>query len=220
MRPHLLGFDFRARQSDVVSEWPAGRRSTYLLRENLRWPLSVDRAVWPSLFHFEPRDPLRSSEGIDVQAKSVVQLGVGLWEDRASMEHVLKEKFVGPDAGLRVAIELWYEELAGDPEWDFLATQIPAADQVAQGWQHLGYDIADRYLVSGLSNCSYNAEDRAALKEWITDINDFGLIENSNRAREFRILTDKRVPDHAPFFVYSLRVDMSSSSRPPRLPAD
>lgn len=68
----------------------------------------------------------------------------------------------------------------------------------------LGFDVADAGFWSGLSNCGYTTEELARLRpEWSKRINDFGLLQSGGDALTFREVSDRRVPEHAPFWVYS-----------------
>jgi hypothetical protein len=211
LKPHLLGFDVRIGQAETVQQWPHSRRTEYLLSDDVRWPMSVDGAVWPSLFVFDSRDPIACGPATKVTAESVVQISLGLWHDLASMQRSLGEKSASRYGGILVAIELWHEcPLVGDPEWDFIATELPATDDSVD-WEFVGFDIADRYLVSGLSNCSYSEADRLSLRSWASELNEFGLFDDLDCASRFKRETDNRVPDHVPFFVYGICTDRGSA---------
>jgi hypothetical protein len=69
----------------------------------------------------------------------------------------------------------------------------------------LGYDVADVHFTSGLSNCGYLGEEREWLRsKWGRDLNEHHLFRESTRALEFVAVTDKRVPEHAPFLVFGV----------------
>ncbi|MCL2449313.1 MAG: hypothetical protein FWD17_10220 [Polyangiaceae bacterium] len=69
----------------------------------------------------------------------------------------------------------------------------------------LGYDIADDVFLSGLSNCGYTDDDARALRLlWGPKLNRFHLFEDARVASAFRSVTDARVPEHAPFFVFGI----------------
>ena len=71
----------------------------------------------------------------------------------------------------------------------------------------LGFDVRERFLPpsSGLSNCGYSPTEVARLRgAWASDLNEHHLFADVGRALAFRDLTDHRVPEHAPFFVYAL----------------
>jgi hypothetical protein len=69
----------------------------------------------------------------------------------------------------------------------------------------LGYDIADDVFLSGLSNCGYTDAEKAALRpRWAARLNRFHLLDQVDAASEFKALTEARVPEHAPFFIFGL----------------
>jgi len=78
--------------------------------------------------------------------------------------------------------------------------------KVQPGWDFLGFDVADG-TTSGLSNCGYDEHQLAGLRRvWAPRLNHHGLFRELTDALAFRWLTNKRVPEHAPFYVYALWV--------------
>ena len=65
--------------------------------------------------------------------------------------------------------------------------------------------MADASWISGLANCGYTsaAIDKLA-PVWASRLNPFGLLPTPEDADEFRTVSDARVPDHAPFWIYAL----------------
>ncbi|MBJ6765061.1 hypothetical protein JGU66_30225 [Myxococcaceae bacterium JPH2] len=79
-----------------------------------------------------------------------------------------------------------------------------------EDWTLLGYDVADAGLTSGLSNCGYRPSELAQLRaSWAAQLNGHHLFEEFGSALAFRDVTARRVPEHAPFFVYALWRDDS-----------
>jgi hypothetical protein len=77
---------------------------------------------------------------------------------------------------------------------------------VAAHWPLLGYDVADAWQVSGLNNCGYSHEEKAALVDvWKSRLTTGGLIRTLEWAREFVTVANERVLEHAPFYVYEVR---------------
>jgi hypothetical protein len=69
----------------------------------------------------------------------------------------------------------------------------------------LGYDIADDVFLSGLSNCSYSDDEKALLRPtWSRRLNQFHLFDHADDASQFHRITETRVPEHAPFFVFGV----------------
>ncbi|WP_224241108.1 hypothetical protein [Hyalangium gracile] len=174
----LLGFDAREMFMAPGAAWDDARRGTYLLRTDVRKPLSVDTAVWPSLFgedHSDWRGP-----------------HVGLWDDLQRMQRSL-----GP--------------LAAQAHWTIAISQVSVTGlplpSEGEDWELLGFDIADAGLLSGLSNCGYEQATVAELRaSWAPLLNEHHLFTEVNQALAFRELTDRRVPEHAPFFVCAICV--------------
>lgn len=74
-------------------------------------------------------------------------------------------------------------------------------------WGRLGYDVSDLYLLSGLTNCGYEPDEQNVLQgEMKRYLNQYHLFTDLNPALEFKEISDHRVPEHAPFFVYGLYV--------------
>ena len=72
-------------------------------------------------------------------------------------------------------------------------------------WKLKGYDIADKFFVSGLSNCGYVTEDIQQLRaRWQNGINGNGLFKSIALAKEFKEYTNSRIASHAPFYIFGL----------------
>jgi hypothetical protein len=204
----LLGFDARALWVAPERTWDAGRRSRYLLREDVLRPLSTDTWVWPSLF----------GEGLPEEERERLGLGtVGLpdwrgpnpplWEDLGQLRGCLAS--LGPAAAERHALLAvsWHVE-GGFSKGDSALgpyrepTRPPVREE---GWRLLGYDVSEGGLLSGLTNCGYTREEVAeGRRRWGAHLNAHHLFEALEPAFAFRRDTDARVPEHAPFFVFGL----------------
>jgi hypothetical protein len=191
----VLGFDVRL-LDEYAKRWPEERRNIYLIRSDAAPVLSTDVFVWPSLF---TRADFISS------TPQAVNKALFLWCDLDSLQQEIN-KFAGSVMHCVVAIELCYEDLNTTErrEWDpFLWPTIPA--QVEPSWVLLGYDVADMAFISGLTNCGYSQNEIKVLSEhYGTHLNRYHLFQNLRYASEFRMMTNIRVPEHAPFFVYGL----------------
>jgi hypothetical protein len=72
-------------------------------------------------------------------------------------------------------------------------------------WTRLGYDVCDETFTSGLSDCGYDAARIAEYRRnWSRKINQWHLLEAPDEALKFAMFTDARVPEHAPFYVFSV----------------
>ncbi|MBI5479440.1 MAG: hypothetical protein HY906_11315 [Deltaproteobacteria bacterium] len=202
----LLGFDARVA---TPTDWPATRRSQYLLRPDVTQPCSADSRVWPSLFdrpgHVRP---------------SYVGFFQDLWEDLEHLRaHVPRGSprdrvLVGVTVQARQGGWTGQSPLApvlGGRVFDAfsgLPLPLPFARPSARdrAWPLIGYDVADTSGLSGLSNCGYDLGfEREELQgTYAARLNDGHLFTTADDADEFRRMCDRRVPEHAPFFVYGL----------------
>jgi hypothetical protein len=184
-----LGFDAREQWSDTyAARWTTDRRTRFLIRPEVALPLSVDGDVWPSVAPSDDRWGLWSSTTALAEA----------------LERTSSRRREGP-----VVIEIavvtdpdssgyWREAVQGR-----LAADGEAANGIAKV---LGYDVADEYLVSGLSNCMLSPEELADVRrDWAAGINGFGLFDEASVAFGFRAVCQRLIVEHAPFCVFRIR---------------
>jgi len=194
----LLGFDIRQCPGDyLLTDW---NRESFLLKPDIKRPLSVDTDIWPSVF-----DDFEESE----IPKHSLRPSVWVWFDLKAMEaFFMGQNKVQNRRGVRLGVELIIEKpLHGDDFWEgVLGPYSPLSPgKIPSSWMPLGYDVADRYQVSGLSNCAYEQSEKGSLQStWESRLNEHGLFHKQDDAISFRDITDKRVQDHAPFYVYAL----------------
>ncbi len=129
-----------------------------------------------------------------------------LWPERDEMLAVFREHASAGACGVPVAVEM-----VGDttPEsdiapWPGFDTEVPIQSRPGD-WVFLGHDVCDFGWISGLSNCgSASSEMRQLSRGWKDRVNEFGLFPSAADAREYCGVTDRRVPEHAPFRVFAL----------------
>lgn len=215
MHHELLGFDIRLCPGAYVeARWDQDSRMNFLLRPTIEWPLSVDDCVWPSVF-----EVFWSS--VSVQEQSLVRSpgdpdfpidprqSLELWSDLEAMKtFFLTQRKVQTHHGVQIAVELIAREsVRSDDYWRAVLEpyDVLAPSKIPLEWLFLGYDVADQYQLSGLTNCEYDDHERAILQaSWSPRLNEHGLFQTLDEAMSFRDITDQRVPDHAPFYVYGL----------------
>jgi hypothetical protein len=204
----LLGFDAREWWLDVRREWDSSRRGLYLLREDVRKPLATDTAVWPSLFGEGLPESERERLGLhEASLPDWRGPNLPLWDDL--------DRTRGCLASLRAVREAPYALIGVSWCWDGRPPEgswqggphreptVPPAREA--GWRFLGYDIADGGFISGLTNCGYTEVDAPDLRsQWAGHLNEHHLFGELEQAHAFRELSDRRVPEHAPFFVFGL----------------
>ena len=171
-----IGFDLRSTVSDP--SWTVDRRTRFLLRRDVASVRSVDPVVWVR--------PLELPRGPQPE---------GLWPDLSGLfaaAHAV-------DRADAVAVRITALEENGTPE--SAGTIGPASGR----YDLLGWDVADWYLLCGLTNCGYTPEEAASLAPvWAPLLNKWHLFGNPEDATAFAAVTAKRVPEHAPFYAYAI----------------
>jgi hypothetical protein len=199
MNEVVLGYDAREPATDVARDWTPERRAGFLLRRDVRRPLSTDRLVW-GLWHCFPGSDHYNG----------VQYEPYPWTDLAAMRAEIESVRCGERGPTEMAISLVVEDgvevdrVLADEWADWVA---PEALGVVQGqWRRAGYDVSDGAFLSGLMNCGYTEEDRLEelRRVWADRLNAHGLFSSVRDALGFRPLTDARVREHAPFYVFGV----------------
>ena len=201
----LLGFDARPPEPPA---WDERRKRGFLFRPEAVKPLSIDIGVWPSSF---------SSKG--VARPAWVGIFDPLWESLGRLREAVRDAgnllgetslaAFGRITGVASAAELAVLEtqLRGvhpDGTPGELPATIADPSTIQPGWTFLGYDVADLWGLSGLMNCGFlpELEDVDALRlRWGPKLNRFHLFDSLEDARELKDLSNRRVAEHAPFFV-------------------
>jgi hypothetical protein len=203
----VLGYDIRCcpEATEMSLQWTDERRSAFLLNSAVRYPASIDTSVWPSVFHYPRTTPLaiRRSNGIAANPKYIQH---DLWFSLAEMKKCYEEAFSkGGPSGIKVAISVLGDR---EPEHGIglpVQDASPKPARVQRYYSLMGYDVADAGLTSGISNCGYTDAEKNALGPiWKPNLNARGLLRTLESALSFRDLTEVRVPEHAPFYVFAL----------------
>jgi hypothetical protein len=191
-----LGFDAREMWLNFRSEWDDVRKREYLLRDDATRVLSTDSKVWPSIFQLE-RSLDRTEELPEYRHVS---------ESLAELRRVaggIMRKSNRPYSIIAIAL---MTETCSETEIAEWRKEYPEPEplDVKSQWSFLGYDISDRFFLSGLSNCGYGQDRPALQREWAPCINEHHLVSEIDSANKFKIMTDERVKEHAPFYVFGI----------------
>ncbi len=204
MHETLIGYDARIPERHVPALWPARAAGAVPAAPTCPAPLSVDPLAWPSVFDLGHgagcrRQSGRASVWRATGGSAPCPPGSGRTRPCGRTSTRLRA-FLLPGAD-------------GQPGWTLVAVTRCAEQEggsladLGPAWQRLGYDVADDGLISGLSNCGYGEEEAAEMRlAWSGRLNVHHLFDNPSLAFEFRALTGRRVPEHAPFSVYGLYV--------------
>jgi hypothetical protein len=172
-----IGFDLRSTVSDP--SWTMDRRARYLLRRDVTAVRSVDPIVWE-----RPPGLPRSTET------------AGLWPSLSDL--LAAAGALDRDDAAAVRITAFEDEGPADESGG-------AIWSASERYELLGYDVADWWLLGGLTNCGYEPEEAAALAPaWAPLLNRWHLFDNPEDAMVFAAVTAQRVPEHAPFHAYGI----------------
>ena len=186
----LLGFDSRV--GGNPDTWDAKRRDQFLLRLDVVQPLSTDVAVWPSVLDSDLRPPTCIGHQT-------------LWSDLECLESSSPLSGSGPFWLIAVTLLLANNSTKEMGRWKSeVAPTSPALR--AEAWSLLGYDVSDKWLLSGLSNCGFLPGDDVQVlrREWSSKLNHHHLFDKLENAMEFRALSEQRAVEHSPFFVFGI----------------
>ena len=200
----LHGFDARRIPSPP---WSEKRRNTYAIRTDVASPLSSDPLVWPSVF----------DQGVGIGLSPALRAEMGLsglelpawvgrhgpsWDSLERLEEALGERAVQLPGSVRLmAITKLCAEDAAEPRF------VPR-----DGWLLLGFDVSDAGLISALCNCGYSDREEVeqSRSRWAHALNEHHLFDGVDQALAFKVASDERVPEHAPFDVYGLWIEGGS----------
>ena len=190
----LLGFDARQGSREVALTWDAKRREEFLFRTDVMQPFSADTTVWPAVLESN----LRPAVCIGHQ---------DLWSDL----ECLRSSLLSPEMKVSDTYDLIAITFHSDTDSlaEVWCSEVPPTNPtlLSEASSFLGYDVTDKWLLSGLSNCGFlpDLDDVQALRhEWSGKLNGHHLFDNLKDALIFTELSDKRVTEHSPFFVVGL----------------
>jgi len=196
----IIGYDARENWLTLDQGWVEQRKQGFLYRLDVIKPLSVDTQVWPTIFESEQRSDIVERFGFQSS-----------WADLATLQSAVTKKHQERSmrAWRMIAITLLlghYSQEAKVP-WESRLSPVHP-DQRGGNWEFVGYDVADQWMLSALSNCGFlpGLDDVQHLRaEWGPRLNAFHLFQNIHDAILFKHFSDQRLrDDHAPCFVYGL----------------
>lgn len=200
---YLLGYDVREMFLDVESAWDQARREQYLLKLDVKKPLSVDCAVWPYFF-----DPCKSQNPHDWR------IGChDLWEDAEGLKILVESEEGRLDKAFEIiGITLTVLSYVDAEQWCqqqgiLMNTLNKRMVKQNTAWIKLGFDVADGGMISGLSNCGYEPEAENVWKireQWWPLLNEHHLFDKLEDAKQFREFANIREKDQSPFFVFGI----------------
>lgn len=181
--------DVKAHNRADLQSWGLGRRTSFLINEDMPPPFSVDKNVWRSalteadLEYFEsPHSPLE----FEIQ-DSLLQATFGY--KAFSLEAIL----------YHLRTDFSNEHIIG------FSPNLSLGEATFSQFPTLGFDVADSWRLSGICNCGYDLEEKLDLRERFGNaLNIHHLFERKEDAYTFAKACGERVKVHAPFRVFQI----------------
>lgn len=191
----ILGFDARDVSDQRKLEWSESRREEWLIRPDVLTPLSVDAFIWPSVTAYQTFLGQRAWVGF-------IQ---DLWSDLNNLLIFLKSH-PPSDAYDIVGVVLVRRKFVSLDESLWNEIVMPTSPSVLGSvWSPVGYDVADRYLTSGLVCIPQSSPQFSRLKSaFAQKVNSDHLFDTYDDADLFRVEANHVITDHAPFFVFRI----------------
>src|SRR5947209_10085650 len=196
----LLGFDAREMRLDFSQDWSEERKRSFLLRRDIVKPLSTDTTVWQSVFDVD--QTLQRPQWIGPTGQ--------LWENLPALEQYVSTAWSKRGEPYWVIAITLSADIASDEDrayWNDRRGEImpSVADP---SWHLLGYDVADSYLLSGLTNLSWGIGNKEEVQDmyekYSPSLNEYHLFTSVEPAAAFIPLAEEGARAHAPFFVFGL----------------
>ena len=198
----LLGFDAREMWLDFSEDWPEERKRSFLLRRDIVKPLSTDTSVWQSVFD------------VDYTLQRPQWTGPiwPLWENLEALENYVSTAWSQrrePYWLIAITLCLAIPSREERAYWNARTEGTLYTPSVCDpSWPLLGYDVADSYLLSGLTNLSWGNDSKdevqAIGEKYIPSLNEYHLFTSVEPAAEFIPLAEEGARAHAPFVVLGI----------------
>lgn len=179
----VYGFDLRTGLGSDDPAWDTERRQRFLLRPDVRRPVSVDPAVWP--------------RSVPV-ARAASWCDAPYWWSEAEARRAASAEGISPVVAVLIAMS------ATPPELGNRLFGNPGTHPMV-GWALLGFDVAAGSL-SGLSNCGWLWPEHkpARRSNHKNATNEFGLFDDRRVASRYAAFVGKRAASDGPFFVHGI----------------
>jgi hypothetical protein len=206
----LLGFDAREMCTSFAQDWEVCRQEDFLLKSDFVKPLSVDDAVWEKIIEFA----LEQSEDTSALEKALPEwIGshINLWSRLselstfcATVDSLLPKPYWIIAITIVEDTDLQNYLASKDDYYSLLHLNESKPSELDDQWEFLGFDVADDGRLSGLMNCGYGESEEDATSTFAASLNQYHLFMDIEQADKFRLYSNRRVEEHAPFFIYGL----------------
>src|SRR4051812_6634880 len=163
----VVGYDARDYRDDYDALFPQQRREKYLYRLQLRKVLSVDPSVWPTVFAAMGRP-------VPPHDASIQDLWMNAQSLRGAISQIAQQQTT--PAFRLIAVTVVNDKMRSPhPALQHLETLLNP-EAISSDWQFVGFDVADAFLLSALTNCGFLSgyDDADSMRrEWAPTLNEF-----------------------------------------------
>jgi hypothetical protein len=190
----VVGYDARE-AIKKESNWATERKETYLLKDDVIKPLSIDPHVWP----------IYSEEKLQA-TRNMLSNDYKMWDSLDLLiDNLPSDKFKSDYSVAAFTIVLNAGETDGYQKYFMPPVTSPSA--IDANWTFMGFDIADTGLISGITNYGYEQNSASILKKkWRNELNKYHLLKRIESAYEFKKITCERTVEHNSFFLYGVYI--------------
>lgn len=197
-----IGYDCKKSPSVLRAIWGQARRNQYLLDLGIDYPLSVDPGACPSFFEGQygislPPEVRRNLGLLGPPLPDWIGPHKPYWEDPRHFA----DRLHGLGEDLQDCMFVFVAQDDGNED---RATVDKSLFRVKRS---AGFDVADEWFISALTNCGLNPTERKDLQDkYLSTLNEFHLISTLEDARRFAADSDALIPEHAPFYPYEIMI--------------
>lgn len=228
MKEILIGFDVREMWIPTNILWNQARKNRCLLRLDVDKPLSVDPTVWQSIFDID--NPTNSGvlPKIELMTWAEVtpktQYQTDEWQTIFENSQQLKlPEWTGPREAwdnlerlIHHVTKFW---TIWKPSWIIAITIVISDDKdivefknydikpenIGNEWKLLGYDVADYFFTSFLTNAAYSNQEKLDFEKTFTyKLNTHHLFKTMEQAESYVLVAESRDEKHGRMYSYGI----------------
>ena len=228
MKEILIGFDVREMWIPTNILWEQSRKNRNLLRLDTDKPLSVDPTVWQSIFDIDnptnsgvlPKIEALSWEKVPSKTKYQTEQWRSIFENSLQLR---KPEWIGPREAwgnleqlINHVTQYW---ATWKPSWVIAITTVVSDDReivnlksydikpkhIFSEWELLGYDVADYFFTSFLTNATYSSQEKNDFqKTFKKQLNKHHLFETIEQAEAYVPVAESRDEQHGEMYSYGI----------------
>jgi len=224
MKEIMIGYDIREMWLDTESFWNEERRKEFLLKQQVKKPISVDNTVWPSIYNLDIAEPIDYMRAIprsknyktkewDNTVKNHKVLSIpnhtgwlgDLWNELSVVKQNTSVSWSNKWKPCWIIAITQFTDAIDETDVEKYSSYFVTPQEINSLWTLLGYDVADTFLTGFISNAGYTDDEVEPLRrEWVEYFNQWHLFNDFDLARKYVDVAYKRDFNHGPFEVFGI----------------